>query len=238
MLCGPGSWCLDFCKKYPDAQIQCADTDPHIVNLALENVSHVRSSKVKIDQIKRLPPYPFPANKFDAIHLQSGTSILNLSEWHIVIRDMWRMLKPGGWLNLVDFEPGPLAQPAADRTLTILGKILKALDRSVDSQGIMPYNACTFGPQSLTEGGFTDVNYHLYPVNLGGWNNPMGRAFLTSVVLRPEMLLDLGVRTGVSTSEELQLLLREMQREVRQIGFCGIGMLVSTFGRKPLNLDN
>jgi hypothetical protein len=81
---------------------------------------------------------------------------------------------------------------------------------------------------------FTDIGYKLYPVDLGGWNNPAGRAYLAWSVVRPETILYLAERTAISNQEELQFLLREMQRELRQIGFCGVGMLLSSFGRKPL----
>ena len=73
-------------------------------------------------------------------------------------------------------------------------------------------------------------------VNLGGWNNPIGRNYLTSLVLRPDVILEWGAATGVTNNEELQHLLPEMQREVQQLGFCGVGMLMSSFGRKPLEL--
>ena len=106
------------------------------------------------------------------------------------------------------------------------------MDRSIAPTGTMPFNGCTKGPQRLARANFTDISYHLYPVNLGGWNNPIGRAYLASNVVRPEVLLKLAPRTGVSSREELQHLLAEMRRELQQIGFCGVGMIVSSFGRK------
>jgi hypothetical protein len=48
------------------------------------------------------------------------------------------------------------------------------------------------------------------------------------------MIVFLAERTGISTAKELRPLLWEMQRELRQLRFCGVGVLLSAFGRKPL----
>ena len=38
--------------------------------------------------------------------------------------------------------------------------------------------------------------------------------------------------------KELHPLLEEMQRELQQVGFCSVGMLISSVGQKPLEDKN
>ena len=233
-ICGPGAWCIDFSRKYPDKQIYGLDSNHPIIVQAQRNAAQAQARKLEFRAIKRTPPLLFADGTFDLIHLQNGTSFFTLDEWPAIMAEMYRLLRPGGWLNLVDFEMGPISSPSVERVLTFLGLILRALDLSIAPDGILPFNGCVLGPQRMAQQGFTEIGYHLYPLNLGGWNNPTGRAYLNSIVLRPEMILSLAVETKVGTEEELQPLLREMQRELQQIGFCGAGMLLSSFGRKPL----
>ena len=233
-ICGPGSWCMDFSKKYPEKQICGVDINHTIISHAQENAAQAGSKNLEFMVVDRRRALPFPDAYFDLIHLQSGTSLFTLEQFPAIIAEMARLLKPGGWLNLVDFEMGPASQPAIDRVLTFLGQILARMGRSVAPDGKAPLTGSTLGPQRMAQQSFTDIGYELYPVNLGGWNNPVGRAYLAWSVVRPEMILYLAERTGISHSEELQALLREVKRELQQIGFCGVGMLLSSFGRKPL----
>lgn len=234
LICGPGSWCMDFSKLYPEKRVYGVDINADIVAMAQENAAHVRSDQITFLLADRHPPWPFPDATFDLIHLQNGASLFTLTQWPIIMAELYRLLKPGGWLNLVDFEMGPASQPALDRVLTFLAQILAKLDRNISPNGMAPFTGCTLGASRMAQQLFTEIAYQLYPVDLGGWNNPVGRAYLAWSVVRPEMIAYLAEKTGISTDEELRPLLREMQRELQQLGFCGVGMLLSTFGRKPL----
>ncbi len=234
-ICGPGSWCMDFSKKHPEKQVYGVDISQTIIDHARENAVQSKAGNLEFMVVdRRSPTLPFPPNHFDLIRLQNGTSLFTLAQWPEIMAEMAYLLKPGGWLNLVDFEMGPASQPALDRILTFLGQILARMGRSTAPDGRLPLTGSTLGPQRMARQFFTDIGYKLYPVDLGGWNNPAGRAYLAWSVVRPETILYLAERTAISNQEELQFLLREMQRELRQIGFCGMGMLLSSFGRKPL----
>lgn len=234
-ICGPGNWCLDFSQRHPEAKVYGVDIQRQIITMARENAAQVQSSKLEWRYVERKVPLPFPDATFDLIRIQNGTSLFSLHQWPVIMEEMARLLKPGGWLNLIDFEMGPTSHSALDRVLTFLAQILAKMGRSISPSGLALLNGCTLGPSRMTQLGFTEIGYRLYPVNLGGWNNPVGRAYLAWSVVRPEMILYLAGEVGVSSVEELQPLLREMQRELQQLGFCGVGMLLSSFGRKPLS---
>ena len=234
LICGPGSWCMDFSKKHPEKQVYGVDINRTIIEHAQENASPGWAGNLHFLLVDRRCLLPFDDETFDLIHLQNGTTLFTMEQWPEIMVEITRVLKPGGWLNLVDFEMGPASQPAIDHILTFFGQILARMHRSNEPEGRAPFTGSTLGPHRMSELQFTDIGYQLYPVDLGGWNNPVGRAYLAWSVVRPEMILYLAERTGISTQETLQPLLREVQRELRQIDFCGFGMLLSSFGRKPL----
>jgi len=235
LICSAGTWCIDFSKQYPNRQIYGVDMSERILTHTNEYLAPLHINNIHLRAARSLPLTMFADETFDLIHFVNGASLFPLVQWPAIMAELYRLLKPGGWLYLVDFEMGPVSTPALDRVLTILAQSMVRIGRSSSPNGMLPFNGCAFGPQRMAEQSFTEISYRLSPVNLGGWNNPAGRAYLTSHVVKPEIIMGYALATGViSSPEELQPLLREMLREIQQIGFCGVGMLISAIGRKPL----
>lgn len=234
LICSAGVWSIDFSREHPDKQIYGVDMNERIIHMARKNASLTDLRNLQFAVEKNLPLTLFADETFDIIHFQNGAPLYPVKQWPGIMAELYRLLKPGGWLNLVDFEMGPVSTPALDRVVTLLAQIMARRGLSTSPSGFLPFNGCTSGPERLSQAMFTGIGYHLYPINLGGWNNAMGRAYLNSLVVRPAMIECYAVATGLATEEELQPLLREMQRELQYIDFCGMGMLVSAFGQKPL----
>jgi SAM-dependent methyltransferase len=234
LICYSGGWCIDLSKAYPDKEIVGIDMDEQIIQVARENAAPLRTDKLLFRAEKKLPFESCSEATFDLVHFQNSSHILTLTEKPAIMAEIYRLLKPGGWLNLIDFEMGPVSSPSLDRVLTIVAQIMAKQGLNLLPDASLPFNTCTFGPKHLIDAGFTEVSYYLHPVNLGGWNNPMGRSYLTSCIVRPNLIKRLAVQLELETEEKLQPLLNEMLREIRQIGFCGAGMLLSVVGKKPL----
>jgi ubiquinone/menaquinone biosynthesis C-methylase UbiE len=233
VLCGPGNWCIDVSQRYPDAQVWGVDSHQILVDLARKHRTRGRSQHLQFRVADYTRVLPFANETFDIIHLQNGTSFFPLDQWSSIMAEMVRVLKPGGWLNLVDFEIGAVSQPAVSQMLILFGQILARLNRSTAVYEDWPLTGSTLGLQRMTQHAFVELGYHLYPVDLGGWHNQVGRSYLTWCLARPEMVVSLAKHAGMSTGEELQILLQVARREVQHLGFCGMGMLLSSFGRKP-----
>ncbi|MGI0135381.1 MAG: class I SAM-dependent methyltransferase, partial [Candidatus Micrarchaeaceae archaeon] len=164
-ICGPGSWCMDFSKKYPEKLVYGVDINQTIIDHARENAEQSRAQNLEFMVVdRRNAILPFPSHHFDLIHLQNGTSLFTLQQWPEIMAELARLLKPGGWLNLVDFEMGPASQPAIDRVLTFLGQIFTKLGRSFAPDGKLTVTGSTLGPQRMSQHLFTDIGYQLYPV--------------------------------------------------------------------------
>ena len=58
-ICGPGSWCIDFSKKYPEKQIVGVDINHAIIGLARENAAPLRSKNLQFQVIDRTRALPF-----------------------------------------------------------------------------------------------------------------------------------------------------------------------------------
>lgn len=108
MGCGPGSWCIDLSTKYPRIQVIGVDSDnmfpskrnlPSNCQLLVCNV---------LDGLKE-----FPEASFDVIHIRFMVLSFTTVQYPQVVKDCWRLLKPGGYIEILETDltvhsPGPI----------------------------------------------------------------------------------------------------------------------------------
>ncbi|KAI9260285.1 S-adenosyl-L-methionine-dependent methyltransferase [Helicostylum pulchrum] len=106
--CGPGSWCIDLSQKYPRIEVIGVDSDdmfppqhnlPNNCQLLVCNV---------LNGLRE-----FPDASFDVIHVRFMVLSLNTQEYLQVVNDCWRLLKPGGYIEILEtdltvYSPGPV----------------------------------------------------------------------------------------------------------------------------------
>src|SRR5262249_46359129 len=101
---GTGQWAFDLCAEYPEAMVVGLDLVLGKVDRRPGNYRHVRANV--------LQGLPFADNRFDFVHQRLMVTALPLATWPDVVRDLVRVTRPGGWIELVesgdDIEPrGP-----------------------------------------------------------------------------------------------------------------------------------
>ncbi|CAG8564583.1 17941_t:CDS:2 [Acaulospora morrowiae] len=92
--CGSGSWLFDMAIKYPNSSFIGIDYSPNVPENSklLNNIAFLRG-----DLNNGLP---FPDNSFDLVHMADMRSSIERDQWPLVIRELTRVLKPGGWLEV------------------------------------------------------------------------------------------------------------------------------------------
>lgn len=91
--CGPGSWIKDFKRAHPESDAHATDfADTY--KPSDEDVTFVHG-----DILKGLP---FEDNTFDFVHMRFFTGALKTAEWPLAIKELHRIVKPGGWVQQVE----------------------------------------------------------------------------------------------------------------------------------------
>ena len=52
---------------------------------------------------------PYTSEYFDFVRVLMGSELASPQMWPGVIRELLRVIRPGGWLNLIEYEPGPMS---------------------------------------------------------------------------------------------------------------------------------
>lgn len=120
--CGPGCWCIDFCQTCPRMQVIGIDNgdmfpDPALLPRNCELIQHNVLEGLGI----------FDDASFDYIHIRFMSLSFTHEQYTKLIRDCWRVLKPGGYVEIMEmdmmvYSPGPTTEK-----LNQEGKELKKL---------------------------------------------------------------------------------------------------------------
>ncbi|RHZ83325.1 hypothetical protein Glove_97g92 [Diversispora epigaea] len=135
--CGAGSWIFEMASNYPNTQftgldispIQPSEIKPKNVNFVISNV------------LNRLP---FENDTFDYIFQRLLFLALPKDRWPDVINELTRVLKPGGYLELMEINPIPLQMgPVSSQLFIAVEKMLQL--RDLDPQ--IPYKLRSYFEQ-------------------------------------------------------------------------------------------
>jgi len=92
---GSGDLALALTRRLPKAKITAADFSPKMIQIA-------RSKGVREAIIADALQLPFPEQSFDCITIAFG--LRNMVDWDAALREMLRVLSPGGHVLVLDFS--------------------------------------------------------------------------------------------------------------------------------------
>ncbi|CAG8461880.1 11621_t:CDS:2, partial [Acaulospora colombiana] len=117
--CGAGIWLLELATEYEKSEFFGVDMSPVFP-------AHIKPSNSNFIKANVLNGLPFPPNEFDYIHISFMHGSFKDDQWqNIVIPELIRVLKPGGWLEFYDVEiisinGGPLVMRLTKSVLQLI----------------------------------------------------------------------------------------------------------------------
>ncbi|KAI8813263.1 hypothetical protein BJ742DRAFT_476624 [Cladochytrium replicatum] len=103
-----GVWLGEMEREFPASRYFAVDL---AVNLWPDTSFMNDSAKVNIAESQSLGVLPFPDNTFDYVHEQTQLFITPIEKWSYVIQEFCRVLKPGGFVDIVELDPFPAVAP-------------------------------------------------------------------------------------------------------------------------------
>lgn len=167
------------------------------------------------------------SGKFDFVQQKLLTSGLTLDDWRIALREVHRVLAPGGWVQFL--EPGAWnAGPATDQCWNVMVAVHKANGGDLQVGKMLPDLLASLGFVSITE---VDC-----PVALYGSSEDAARArFTTKGVVRAmktAVLKAEGVGL-INSEEEYEEMLQTAEKEWSKIEGARKGFTL-VYAQKPV----
>ncbi|KAI8139215.1 S-adenosyl-L-methionine-dependent methyltransferase [Fennellomyces sp. T-0311] len=116
--CGPGAWTMEMAFMYPKATFIGIDQDKFYPQDIKPKNCHFRQYNIE-------DGLPFPDNSIDYIYQRDMNWGLSTDLWKASMREYMRVLKPGGWIELV--EPDLETQSSLPNECSMNDKILEGM---------------------------------------------------------------------------------------------------------------
>ncbi|KAG0023418.1 hypothetical protein BGZ81_008145 [Podila clonocystis] len=166
---------------------------------------------------------PFPNEQFDFVYQRRQSVVLMSTEWQRTILELFRILKRGGWVQIVEPDlflrgGGELCQLAGEYCVGIF----EAMGRNPNVIHEMPH--------LLEAAGFVNISVKVFSIPLG-WGGVVGQAMLVNQKGFVRELEPIYVRQGHGDSDEYRDLTKSIFDEaVEQKAYINYHVVV---GQKP-----
>jgi SAM-dependent methyltransferase len=170
---GSGRWAMELAAAFPNARVVGVDLVPSAVDEAqvLGQGLDTRPPNYTFAIGNVLEGLPFPDNTFDFVHQRLLITAIPRDRWPDVIRELARVARPGGWVELAECGVPERGGPGY---MGLWGSWIEFLaTRKVDFT-----LGHTLG-QMLTEGGLAQVKQRQLNFPMGDWGGRIGRSSAT-----------------------------------------------------------
>ncbi|KAJ3017862.1 UNVERIFIED_CONTAM: hypothetical protein HDU68_011439 [Siphonaria sp. JEL0065] len=199
--CANGCW-MD--SLFAGGHVNCQYYGVDITEDAFEFGTVCNAELIFGNVLERLP---YDNNTFDYTHQRLLFLGIPKEKWPQVIKEVMRVTKPGGWIELVEACPGEVYDtgPAAEAFLAPIVSVL-------DKRGLDIYAGSNLVKYAAVVGGLANIGVKTVSIPLG-WNGELGRLHAKdvkqwSLTVTPLMTKALGI-----SNEEYLNLVEEVHAE-------------------------
>jgi ubiquinone/menaquinone biosynthesis C-methylase UbiE len=167
--CGTGVWAVEVAEEHPNCQIYGIDLSP------VQPVYVPDNCDFWLENV--LGGSCFHDEKFDLIQSRTMYDGIPDSRWGSYVAEMWRMTKPGGWIQLIEIEPLRYCDDGSMPNNTALAEVERIVEKvNLEKYGITMRGLGRRMMQHVVKAGFTDINVH-------NMLSPIGRCEDTGISL-------------------------------------------------------
>ncbi|KAL7319725.1 hypothetical protein PS15m_002826 [Mucor circinelloides] len=151
--CGPATWTLEMGETYPNSKF-------HGIDASSVFPESIKPSNVEFCVTNIAEKIPFSDNTFDYIHQRLLILGLTNDDWENALKELYRVLKPGGYIEVVEPDMQDLRNmgPLLHKTQYTMSEMM--LSRN------MPPKVSIELQDRLTRAGFVDIELEMTPLKL------------------------------------------------------------------------
>ncbi|KAI9279882.1 S-adenosyl-L-methionine-dependent methyltransferase [Sporodiniella umbellata] len=200
--CGSGVWMADMSSEYPNCTYHgCDIIDAPVI---IQKLAHLNFSYGNV--IQKLP---YEDNTFDFVRMGLFVWALRANEWPIAIKEVIRVVKPGGIVQFVDVTP----LLPKDKNSTCY-RTTEAIINFATERGQNPNIAYELEGLVSEHSNVKVVQSDIVPFNTNSGTH-LAKKFIWDAVKAIEgMMKYLGPRLGVESKEEISEYLKNFKQDM------------------------
>jgi ubiquinone/menaquinone biosynthesis C-methylase UbiE len=229
--CGVGGWVIETAQRYPHMFLVGIDINQHMIDYAqAQAVERGVSERVSFQVMDALTLPGLANASFDLVNQRIGVSYLRTWDWPRVLREMVRVARPGGIVQLT--EPEVVSQSNSEAFQQMAEMLMQALYAShhlfkPEPAGIIPYLK-TF----LEEQRCRDIHVQSYKTEYHA-GTVAGNVLYQEVASMTRLFRPFIQKWGDSNKKNHDILTRQMLKDMQQPGFKVTSSLTTAWGRTP-----
>ena len=231
LACGPGGWVLDVARLLPDAQIMGVDISARMTDYGRATAKARGLQNAHFMTMNIQEPFSFADSSFDLINSRYLVAVLTPKTWSALLRETFRMCKPGGVMRLTENEMPITNSPAFEQitqlalnAFTMTGRNFGPTARNF---GITPMLS-----KLLKDTGYINVNYKAYGVDTSAGTEGH-ESFYQNLMVAFQLGKPYFVGLGLTTDEKYEELYQQTLQEMMADDFCAISYSLTAWGEKP-----
>lgn len=233
LACGPGGWVIETAFAYPETHVVGVDISEKMIAYAQAQaqVQHLPNATFQVMNI--LQPLAFADAAFDLVNERFIVGFMQRQRWPQLIQESLRVLRPGGILRFTEVELGFSNKEAFEKAWWIILQAMRQNGLGFSPNGLH-FSIFPMLPRFFREAGVEDMAKmaHVVEFSTGteahdGFYYDFVNAFLA---LEPFI-----EKSGLLTLEEWRALAQKGLAEMLEEDFCAVWMLMTVWGRKPMN---
>lgn len=228
---GPGSWVVEVAHAYPEMKIVGIDINETMVKFATAHALSQGLNNVHFETMDATRPLDFASSSFDIVNARIMQECMQKEHWPSFLQECLRVTRPGGIIRLTEGDWGVTNSPACEQLLAVLARAtyLDGRSFSIDGRhtGIIPMLS-----KLLVQAGYTDVKRKIYPFDYS-FGMELHEATYQVMMVSLRLLEPLIIKKAQLTAQEFVPLYNQTMCEMLLDDFCGLGQLVTAYGRKP-----
>lgn len=225
---GTGLWAILMADKHPEANVLGVDLSPVQPDMVPEN------AHFEIDDLEA--EWLYEPNYFDYIH--SRIMIGSISDWQKLLRQGFKHLKPGGYMEMQELDPRCLSDDGTDKMSPCNVEFNEQIIKASELYG-KPVPHHTRLKSMMEEAGFVDVEARFFKQPYNTWaRDPrlkeIGKYQLINYYEGYEGIgIGLFTRALGWTDSEFQVFLASIRNELRDRSIHTYNTYAVVYGRKP-----
>lgn len=229
--CGPGSWVLEVAFENPKIKVVGIDISRLMIEYARAHAEAQGMDNASFRVMNVLEALEFADNSFDVVNARYINAFMLKTSWPLLMKEILRILRPGGTLLLTENEWSITNSLVFEKMGEMLTRASTVTGRSFSPDGRHIGITPMLG-RFLRDAGFVDIQKKAHVLEFSAGTEDYGDTYQDLMaglkLLEPYLVL-----AKMTTAEEFDELYQQSLTELMLDTFCGVGFMLTVWGKKP-----
>jgi ubiquinone/menaquinone biosynthesis C-methylase UbiE len=225
IACGPGSWGLDVAFEYEDMSVIGLDNNESTISYAMARASSSVRDNISFEVHDVTTALPVKDASIDYVNIALANSFLFKEQWPSLLKECYRVLRPGGWLRSIEVLTIQTSSRAAR-------DLWRYRAQASEKDGRRYFELAPHLFPLLQDAGLLATPLTIHPVDFSEYAT-FHKALSKDWYVSAQLLIPFIMKYGIAPQEELQRLIEEMQRDMMLPQFYALIFFTNIAAQKP-----